>query len=185
MTTEAKFKYALKDMMLSKPLEDINVTVLCEKCGCHRQTFYYHYQDIYDLIAAIFLNEKIEGLEESSDVKDMLYLFLNYTKNNFVFLRSSYNSAARDLVDDFFYGKIMTKMFTILSNNNNYSLSKDAYRNLARRYSKILSDEFDYCFKDTSVTPAKFEKAMKKFIDSSLLNVFPSLIELSREEKKK
>ena len=50
MITEAKFKYALKDMMKTMPLEDINVTALCNKIGCHRQTFYYHYQDIYDLI---------------------------------------------------------------------------------------------------------------------------------------
>jgi hypothetical protein len=185
MTTEAKFKYALKEMMLSKPLGEINVTVLCEKCGCHRQTFYYHYQDIYDLLAAIFLNEKVEGLDETNDVEQMLCRFLDYTKQNFVFLRSSYNSAARDLVDDFFYGKIMTKMFAILSLNNNYSLSKDAYRNLSRRYAKVLGDEFGYCFKDTSITPAKFEKTMKKFIDISLVTVFPSLVELAREEKKK
>jgi AcrR family transcriptional regulator len=86
MTTEAKFKYALKDMMLSTPLAEINVTVLCEKCGCHRQTFYYHYQDIYDLLAAIFLNEKIEELDNATDVKQMLYSFLSYTKAEFRFL---------------------------------------------------------------------------------------------------
>ena len=39
MITEAKFKYALKEMMAESPLEDINVTTLCAKCGCHRQTF--------------------------------------------------------------------------------------------------------------------------------------------------
>jgi AcrR family transcriptional regulator len=185
MTTEAKFKYALKEMMLSKPLEAINVTLLCEKCDCHRQTFYYHYQDIYDLLAAIFLNEKIEGLDTTSDTKEVLYAFLNYSRENFVFIRSTYNSAAHDLVDDFFYGKIMAKLFIILSAKDNYGLGKDAYRAIARRYSKIVSDEFGYCFKDIDITPARFEKNMKKFIDSSLLTIFPSLLELAREEKKK
>jgi AcrR family transcriptional regulator len=75
MTTEAKFKYALKEMMLSKPLEEINVTVLCDKCGCHRQTFYYHYQDIYDLLAAIFLNEDIAGLDKAKEIPDALRCF--------------------------------------------------------------------------------------------------------------
>lgn len=185
MTTEAKFKYALKEMMLSKPLEAINVTVLCDKCGCHRQTFYYHYQDIYDLLAAIFLNEKIEGLDEASDTESTLYAFLAYSKDNFVFLRSTYNSAAHDLVDDFIYGKIMTKLFSLFSSDDNYSLGKDACRNLARRYAKIVADEFGYCFKDVSVTPAKFERSMRRFIKASLSTVFPSLVELSREEKKK
>ena len=39
MITEAKLKYALKELMQTKSLNDINVTTLCEKCGCHRQTF--------------------------------------------------------------------------------------------------------------------------------------------------
>jgi AcrR family transcriptional regulator len=185
MTTEAKFKYALKDMMLSKPLEEINVTVLCDKCGCHRQTFYYHYQDIYDLLAAIFLNEEVEGMDEAATTKDSLYAFLEYTKANFSFLRSSYNSAAHDLVDDFFYGKILNKIFLLLSNKNEYDLNKNAYRNIARRYAKIVGDEFGYCFKDVNITPAKFDRSMKKFIDASLSTLFPALVELAKEEKKK
>jgi AcrR family transcriptional regulator len=185
MTTEAKFKYALKEMMLSKPLEEINVTVLCDKCACHRQTFYYHYQDIYDLLAAIFLNEDIEGLDKAKDAKETLAAFLAYAKENFVFLRSSYNSAARDLVDDFFYSKITAKLLSILTSTNNYGLQKDSYRNIARRYAKIVSDEFGYCFKDVGITPIKFEKTMHRFIDASLISVFPALVELAKEEKKK
>jgi AcrR family transcriptional regulator len=185
MTTEAKFKYALKEMMLSKPLEAINVTVLCDKCGCHRQTFYYHYQDIYDLLSAIFLNESIAGVDEAATDKELLYAFLDYAKTNFVFLRSSYNSAAHDLVDDFFYGKIMAKMFVLLGKNNQYELTKDGCRNVARRYAKIVGDEFGYCFKDVTITPAKFERNMRKFIDASLTSVLPALVTLSKEERKR
>ena len=46
MTTEMKFKNALRELMKSMSIDEISVTVLCKKCGCHRQTFYYHYQDI-------------------------------------------------------------------------------------------------------------------------------------------
>ena len=73
MITEAKFKYALKDMLRTTPLEEINVTALCAKIGCHRQTFYYHYQDIYDLIAAILLNEDISALEDAKDPKTAMH----------------------------------------------------------------------------------------------------------------
>jgi hypothetical protein len=185
MTTEAKFKYALKEMMLSQPLESINVTALCDRCECHRQTFYYHYQDIYDLLAAIFLNEDIEGLEKAKEPLEVLCAFLSYSRENFVFLRSSYNSAAHDLVDDFFYSKIMAKMFAILSIDEQYNLQKDSCRSVARRYAKIVSDEFGYCFKDVSLTPVKFDRTMRKFITASLDTLFPSLITLAQEEKKK
>ena len=185
MTTEAKFKYALKEMMLSRPLEEINVTVLCDKCECHRQTFYYHYQDIYDLLAAIFLNERITGLDQAEDVMGSLDCFLAYAKDNFVFLRSTYTSAAHDLVDDFFYGKMTTKLFDVLSKKNDYGLTRDGYRSVARRYAKTLSDELGYGFKDMSITPNRFEKSMKKFFVSSYAILFPSFLELSKEVKAK
>ena len=101
MITQAKFKYALKDMMKTMPLSDINVTELCKRCGCHRQTFYYHYQDIYDLVAAIFLSEDLSKMEKATDVRGVLRGFLSYSQGNLPFLIATYNSAARDLTEDF------------------------------------------------------------------------------------
>ncbi len=185
MTTEAKFKYALKEMMLTQPLGAINVTALCAKCDCHRQTFYYHYQDIYDLLAAIFLNENIPGILEAATAKDALTALLLYAEDNLGFLRSSYNSAGHDLVDDFFYNKIMTKLFSLLTQGNKYGLTRDGYRNVARRYAKVVGDEFGYGFKDSEPNVPKFDRNMRKFIDGSLNQVLPALIELSKEERKK
>lgn len=185
MTTEAKFKRALKEMMLSKPLSEINVTSLCEACHCHRQTFYYHYQDIYDLLAAIFLNEEVEGLTRGKDVNDVLLAVLQYCKTNFVFLRSSYNSAASDLVDDFIYSKVATQIIAIFNKKNDDELTKSGYRSLSRRFSRIVSDEFGYYFKNVSVTPGRFEKAMRKFITNATAILLPALKELSKEESKK
>lgn len=185
MTTEAKFKYALKEMMMTMPLEDINVTALCQKCGCHRQTFYYHFQDIYDLLAAYFLNEQVDGLQNAEELDKALEALMDYSKKNFAFLKSFYNSAAHDLVDDFFYNKLVNKVFTILTSKNNYRLTTNGYRSVARRYSRFVADEFGHYFKDASLTMTRFDKGMKKFIKSSLLTVFPSLISLSKEEKKR
>ena len=185
MTTEAKLKYALKDMMLTTPLEEINVTALCKKCGCHRQTFYYHFQDIYDLLAAYFLNERVQGLQEATELDEALNALIDYSKKNFAFLRSSYNSAAHDLVDDFFYNKMVSKILSIISSKDNYRLTPNDYRVVARRSSRIVGDEFGYHFKDASSTSAKFEKSIKRFSKAALLTVFPALISLSKEEKKK
>ena len=184
MTTEAKFKYALKEMMLSHALESINVTSLCKKCDCHRQTFYYHYQDVYDLLAAIFLNEKIGNLEHATTIQEALNDILDYSMKNFVFLRSTFNSAAKDLSDDFFYSTIMTKVFSLLSVDRKSGLSIDAARTVSRRFARLVSDEFSYCFKDIDITPAAFEKSMSKFIIDSRGVVFPSIVELSKKASK-
>ncbi len=185
MITEAKFKYALKEMMESQALEDINVTALCAKCGCHRQTFYYHYQDIYDLIAAIFLNEDIGKVDNAKSIRDVLRLFTSYVRDNFSFLRSTYNSAARDLTDEFIFGKLNVKLLALLSNDETMTLKKDSLRNISRRLAHIISDEFGYCFKDAKLTPDKFSRKMNKFIDNAIEYVLPSLIDLSKKEEQK
>ncbi len=185
MITEAKLKFALKDMMKTLPLEEINVTLLCERCGCHRQTFYYHYQDIYDLIAAILLNEELPSFENAKDTKRALKAFILYAKNNFSFLRSTYNSAARDLTDDFIYGKLNAKFVVLWSDDAELGLKKDGIRNAARRFAHIISDELCNCLKDLKLTPDSFSRKMNLFADRATTYLLPAMFDLSRKEQQK
>ena len=185
MRKQDLIKETLKHLLETNSLSDITVQKLCKESGINRQTFYYHYTDIYDLLSAIFLNENVEGVNEAKDVKSVLLAVLDYSKKNFSFIRSSYNSAAHDLVDAFFYNKIISRVFVLLNTANNYNLTVASYRNISRRYANIVGNEFSYCFRDATITVNKFDRYMKRYISASLVTVLPSLVELSREEKKR
>ncbi len=186
MIIEAKLKYALKEMLRTMPLEKINVTALCEKCGCHRQTFYYHYQDIYDLVAAICLNEDLSAVEKAEDVQGVLTAFIQYIKENFSFLRAAYNSAAKDLIDDFIFGKINAVLVALwIKESKTNGLKKEGVRNAARRYSHFIADEFGNCFKDQKLTPERFGTKMVRFSQRSIDCVLPAIFELSKAEETK
>ena len=47
-------KKALRETMIKalneRPLDKIKVKELVEECGVNRNTFYYHYKDIYELL---------------------------------------------------------------------------------------------------------------------------------------
>ena len=47
--TKIALSNALKELLAHKSLEKITVTELTRACGLNRMTFYYHFQDIYEL----------------------------------------------------------------------------------------------------------------------------------------
>ena len=186
MTTEAKFKYALRDLMKTLSIDEISVTVLCKKCNCHRQTFYYHYQDIYDLIADILLSENLETFEKAKTIEESCQQFLAYLKENFDFYRTTYLSSAKDLPDDFIFDKLRVKFLTILSKERKkYELKKiGECRAAARRFSRIVSDEFGDRLKEAGANPEKFNKKMNAYLDKAQQILFPAILSMSREEEK-
>ena len=54
---------ALKKLLSKKELSKITISNITEECGVNRQTFYYHFKDIYDLLEWIFTNEVIEEID--------------------------------------------------------------------------------------------------------------------------
>jgi len=57
--TKKAFADSLKELMKKKSFEKISVFDITENCGLTRQTFYYHFQDKYELVNWIYYNEVI------------------------------------------------------------------------------------------------------------------------------
>ncbi|MGN0709353.1 MAG: TetR/AcrR family transcriptional regulator C-terminal domain-containing protein [Anaerovoracaceae bacterium] len=53
-STEQQLADALRKLLEKKPLTKITVRDITDACGVNRQTFYYHFHDIYDLVEWIF-----------------------------------------------------------------------------------------------------------------------------------
>lgn len=49
--TKRKLAAALKALLEGKPLDRVRVHELTDRCDIHRQTFYYHFEDVYALLA--------------------------------------------------------------------------------------------------------------------------------------
>ena len=45
---------AAVSLLEERPLDKITVRDITDRCGLTRNTFYYHFQDIYDLLGYIF-----------------------------------------------------------------------------------------------------------------------------------
>lgn len=49
--TKRKLADALRELLETRPLERVRVHHLTDRCDIHRQTFYYHFPDVYALFA--------------------------------------------------------------------------------------------------------------------------------------
>ena len=145
MKTEHKLAEALKEMMAEMPVDEISVTTLAKKCHVNRQTFYYHFHDIYDLLTLVFLDEKIDGIENDSDVKSMIRCIFSYYQKNAKFIDATNDSAAKDLFEEFIYNATYRTILKIV--NEQYD-SKKLHHNdrkaIARFYSQAYSRSIVY-----------------------------------------
>ncbi|MBQ2911653.1 MAG: TetR family transcriptional regulator [Clostridia bacterium] len=63
--TKTALAQALKELMSEKPFSKISVSEIAEKCRINRKSFYYHFNDKYDLINWIFESEFLEKIKAS------------------------------------------------------------------------------------------------------------------------
>ena len=89
---------ALKKLLSKKELSKITISNITEECGVNRQTFYYHFKDIYDLLEWIFTNEVIEEIDneiEENWQQKFIYIF-EYVIQNKEFIKNVYSSGSKE-----------------------------------------------------------------------------------------
>lgn len=105
LMTKKALASSLKKFMATKTLSKISVREICEDCAVNRKTFYYHFQDIYDLLKWIFEQEAIEVVKQYDlmiDFEDAIQFALDYVEKNELLCSCAFDSLGRDQLKKFF-----------------------------------------------------------------------------------
>lgn len=109
--TKRALASALKQLMAQKPLEKITIQELTGLCGMKRQNFYYHFEDIYDLLRWMFEEEAVPLLKhregEQLWQEGILQLF-QYLQENRAVCLCALRSLGRGHMKRFFSSEIYT-----------------------------------------------------------------------------
>ena len=133
--TKKAMAQSLKKMLIVKELDKITITDITNYCGINRQTFYYHFKDIYDLLEWIFANEVVEKIEKETTIETWQENFkyvLDYMLKNKKFIIKTYNSLSRKTLLDFLfnqYNKIFIEIVNNLSQNYNITNENNTLEN--------------------------------------------------------
>ena len=94
------------ELLKEHSLDKITVKDIVEKCGINRNTFYYYYQDIYDLIDDVFDIETKKVLEDEKQYEswyeELLRVALFVVENRPAILHI-YDSKSRDVLEKYLF----------------------------------------------------------------------------------
>lgn len=104
-STKESLGNALKKMLTIKPIDKITIKDLVEECGVNRQTFYYHFDDVYDLLEWVFEEDANRVLPDEiryDEWREHVLMFFQYLKDNRNFVLNVYNSQNRSYLLRYF-----------------------------------------------------------------------------------
>lgn len=99
---------SLKKLLNKKTLKKITVKDVVTECGLTRQTFYYHFQDIYELLDWTFsdiVKTALNGSEENDKEKGYKKLFIYIHENKSLFI-STLKCIGRDHFESAMYPQL-------------------------------------------------------------------------------
>ena len=102
-TTKRALSASLKALLSQRCLDNITVKDIVEDCEVNRQTFYYHFQDIYDLLRWFLEHETSEALRGADCWQDALRAAFRYVQDNHLAIYHVYRSSGRDHLDCHFF----------------------------------------------------------------------------------
>ena len=152
---------ALLKLMKKKNFEKIKISDICEEALINRSTFYAHYEDKYELLVALFEEQKISLLEKLEDNENT-----NFSKEYFMALLNILINHIDDNRDIY---------SAILSNNRNGFLIDFLIDVIERDVSDKLKNNDEI---KNSKLPLDI---IVKFYSGGLINIGVSL--LTRKEK--
>lgn len=175
--TKLKMAEALKKLVRTKSFSKITVNDIVANCEINRNTFYYHFENMFDLLYWVYDSEiqnKIVTTFKNSDAditQGFIFIF-DYIDNNIQLCQTACESLGEKQLKNMFE----RDLHTLLSSNiefickeNNFSVSSD--------FKDFLAFNFMSLFSSQIVWYIKYNEQIDriKFLDYTQTTVFSSL----------
>lgn len=114
LKTKHSLAEALKNMMRTKKLSKITVSELITACNINRKTFYYHFQDIYDLLKWMLEQEAIEVVKNFDlivNTEDAIRFVMEYAEKNDYIINGAFDTMGYEQIKRFFHNDFLSVVY--------------------------------------------------------------------------
>lgn len=186
LQTKKKLAASLKKFMMSKSLNKITVTDIIKDCGVNRKTFYYHFEDIYDLLKWILEQEAVEVVKKFDlmlDYKEAILFVMNYVENNAHILACAYDTLGREEMRRFLnqdFNSIVETLIDNVEKNLGLCVDKKFKKFLCNMYTEALAGILIEAFK----RPQKqYKEQIVEYISIVIYSSLPEILKNAPNEK--
>ena len=145
LQTKKMLSAQLKSKMEKKPFSKITVSEIATDCGVNRKTFYYHFEDIQELLKWTLEQEAIEIVKKFDlvlDSEEATEFVLNYVEENKHILNCAYDSIGRDELKRFFHNDfidITMNLIESIEKTENVKADEEYKQFLCNFYTEAIS----------------------------------------------
>lgn len=171
--TKTTLAMALEDLLRKKPLSELTVTEIAERAGVNRQTFYYHFRNIDDLIKWTVENDirlfRDECENRKLDWKGRLLLLAEVMNRSRKVIVNFYNSVSSCSFRRY-VNMMVCPMVDVLMNENRPSLSasEEERRAISIFFSNLFSGYFFSWLEEDGKQDGKLFLKLIDYIEASL-----------------
>jgi len=180
LLTKKAIARGIKELTKKKSFDKITVHDITESCGLNRQTFYYHFQDKYELVDWIYYNDAISII-----VNDLTYEnwdekvleMLTKIKSENYFYESTMKASLENEFREYLY-HVTSELFSVIinrivENNVIQDVIKDATKDGIEEENKEFIAQF-YAFGIVGIIISWVQHGMKEspeYITSHLMSL--------------
>ena len=140
--TKRAISASLKKLLCEKTLSKITVQDIADDCGINRQTFYYHFQDIYDLVEWTCIEDTEKVLKENRTYDTWQEGFLAVfalAKKDKVFIDNIYRSVSLEMLEQYLYRLVYPLLKNVIDEKAKGLPARDEDK-------KCIADFYKYAF---------------------------------------
>ncbi len=186
LNTKNLIANSLKNFMKVKPLSKITVKDVITDCGLNRKTFYYHFENIYDLLEWILREEAIRVVKQFDllvDYEDAIIFVMDYVEKNKHILNCAFDTMGREEMKRFFYNDfvdIIRSIIDSIETTLGLNVKKDYKDFVCDMYTEALAGMLINLFRNNqNQNKADAVKYISIILRSSIPEVLKSGSELS------
>lgn len=162
---EKSIKSTFLNLLETNDIESVDVKMICDSLGIKRQSFYYHYKNIYDVICALYADDEINiNLKASFD--EIILNLVDYLYRNEEFNKDVLNSGAKDILEEYSFSYLYRSFNSYLEK---FELRIDSIKDISRFISKAAAEQILFYFAHGDYTKNEIFRKISYLINENNL----------------